>query len=104
QFALIRQLDSGKDQSTLDAIARTVTRLQGNFRELTKEFEQLGVDNDTGIRVKLRRAADDIERIINLDMSWLADGIASRLIEGLLSMRRYEAAYMLDRNFADRAA
>jgi methyl-accepting chemotaxis protein len=104
QFALIRQFTTDKDQFNLEAIARTFARLQGNFHELTVEFEQLGVDNDTGIRAKLRRAAAEVERVINLDMSWLAELTARELIESLLSMRRHEAAYMLDRNFADRKA
>ena len=44
-----------------------------------------------------------MERIIGLDMSWLAEGAAHQLISSLLSMRRFETAYILDRNFDDRA-
>jgi methyl-accepting chemotaxis protein len=104
RFGLIRQLSAGDDRSYLDAIERTLTRLRGNVDELHKEFIRIGVENDAGIRSKLRGAPEDIERVINLDMSWLAPNVAHQLIEGLLSMRRYEAAYMLDRDFNDRAA
>src|SRR5262245_29107639 len=103
QFAVILRLSEDAPQSNLPAIERTLTRLQGNFGELQKEYERLGGDSDGGIRAKLNQTAEDVERIIALDMSWLSDGTEHRLLEALLSMRRFEAAYMLDRNFDDRA-
>ena len=104
QFARIRQFSLGQDQGDLDAIDRTFTRMRGNFLELQNEFERLGTDSDSGIRAKLRDAARDVERVISLDMSWLQDSVSHQLIVSLLAMRRHEAAYMLDRDFADRAA
>jgi len=104
QFAAIRQLSGAQDQTSLEGIERTLTRLHGNFEELSKEFTRLGAESDAGIRTKLRSAAEDVERVISLDMSWLTDDTAHKLIEALLSMRRFEAAYMLDRNFNDRTA
>ena len=103
QFITIRHLSDGADQTSLDAIERTLARLQENFTELRNEYERLGADSDTGIRSKLRRAAAEVERIISLDMSWLTEATAHQLTESLLSMRRFEAAYMLDRNFDDRS-
>ena len=103
QFAIIQQLSDGGRQSNLDAIAQTLARLRENFDGLKSEYVRLGAENDAGIRSKLRTAAEDVERVIGLDMSWLQDDTAHRLIEALLSMRRYEASYMVDRNFADRA-
>ncbi len=97
QFIAIRQLSGGADQTNLDAIERTLARLQENFGELRKD-----VENDAGIRAKLREAAGDVERVIALDMSWLTDNTAHRLVASLLSMRRFEAAYMLDRSDDDR--
>ena len=97
-------MSDGGRQSNLDAIAQTLARLRENFDGLKSEYARLGAENDAGIRSKLRTAAADVERVIGLDMSWLQDDTAHRLIEALLSMRRYEASYMVDRSFADRAA
>jgi methyl-accepting chemotaxis protein len=102
QFITIRHL-AGADQTSLDATERTLARLQGNFAELRNEYERLGADGNTGIRPRLRQVAAEVERIISLDMSWLSEATAHQLIESLLSMRRFEAAYMLDRNPDDRA-
>jgi methyl-accepting chemotaxis protein len=103
QFITIRHLSDRADQAGLDAIERRLAQLQGNFAELQNEYERLGADGDTGIRPRLRQAAVEVERIISLDMSWLTEATAHQLIESLLSMRRFEAAYMLDRNADERA-
>src|SRR5262249_24467777 len=103
QFLAILRLTGDAPQSNLAAIERTLARLQGNFAELKKEYERLGGDSDAGIRSQLNKAAEDVERIISLDMSWLPNDARHRLLETLLSMRRFEAAYMLDRNFDDRS-
>ncbi len=103
-FAVIQSLGNGNDQTNLGAIERTFARMRQNFEELTKEYTRLGADNDAGIRAKVREAAADMERVIGLDMSWLPTETAHQLIETLLAMRRYEAAYALDRSFADRAS
>lgn len=103
QFNTIRHLNVEADQADLDDIARTLARLQANFFELRNEYERLGADSDTGIRAKMRRIAAEVEPIISLDMSWLTEATAHKLIESLLSMRRFEAVFMLDRNTDDRA-
>ena len=102
-FITIRHLSDDADQTSLDVTERTLARLQENFAELRNEFERLGADSDTGIRPRLRQIAVEVERIISLDMSWLTEATAHQLTESLLSMRRFEAAYMLDRNFDDRS-
>jgi methyl-accepting chemotaxis protein len=104
QFARIRQFSVGQDRGNIDAIERTFARMRGNFQELNKEYERLGIDVDSGIRAKLRDAAGDVERVISLDMSWLPESVSHQLIVSLLAMRRHEAAYMLDRGFSDRTA
>ena len=101
QFITIRHLTEAAGQSNLDAIERTLGRLQRNFSELSKEYERIGAEKETGIRAKLRDAAGAVERVIDLDMSWLSDNTANQLVVSLLSMRRFEAAYMLDRSFDD---
>jgi len=103
EFVNIQWL-SGGDQANLDVIERTLVRLRGSFAELRKEYEHLGGEDGTGIRSKLKEAAADVERMIGREQTWLTDDAAQRLLASLLSMRRAEAAYMLDRDFDDRAA
>jgi methyl-accepting chemotaxis protein len=111
QFALIRDLGGNDREANLDAIERTLARLEGNLRELQKEYQRLAGDDDAGIRFKLNQGAAAAERLIALDPSVHVDGPNQetgevgehRLIEQLLAMRRFEAAYVLDRNFDDRA-
>src|SRR6266545_18361 len=102
QFITILHLSDHVAQTNLAVIERTLMRLQGNFSELRKEYERVGAESETGIRARLRDAAGDVERVIDLDMSWLTDNTAHRLVTSLLSMRRFEAAYMVDRSFDDR--
>jgi methyl-accepting chemotaxis protein len=104
QFARIRQFSVGQDRSNIDAIERTFARMHGNFQELNKEYQRLGVDGESGIRARMRDASGEVERVISLDMSWLPENVSHQLIVSLLAMRRYEASYMLDRGFADRSA
>jgi methyl-accepting chemotaxis protein len=103
QFVAILQLSGDAPQDNLAAIERTLARLQGNVAELRNEFERLGGDGDSGIRAKLTKAALELERVISLDMSFLSEVVAHRLVESLLSMRRFEAVYMIDPNSDDRA-
>jgi methyl-accepting chemotaxis protein len=111
QFTIIRELGGNDREANLDAIERTLARLEGNLHELQKEYQRLAGDNDAGIRLRLNQAAAAAERLIALDPSLHTDGPNQeageagehRLIEQLLAMRRFEAAYVLDRNFDDRA-
>jgi methyl-accepting chemotaxis protein len=103
QFNAILQLSDSAGETNVAAIERTLARLRGNFDELRKEFEGLGAEADAGIRPRLNQAAREVERIIGLDISQLTEDAGHRLIESLSSMRRFEAAYTLDRNFDDRA-
>jgi methyl-accepting chemotaxis protein len=104
QFGAILRLGEGAGQTNVTAIERTLARLRGDFDELRKEYEGLGGETDSGVRPKLNQAAREAERIIiGLDLSQLTEDTAHRLIGGLSSMRRFEAAYMLDRSFDDRA-
>jgi methyl-accepting chemotaxis protein len=102
QFATIQRLSDGS-QSNLDAIAQTLARLRQNYDGLKNEYSRLSAEGNADIRSKLRSTAEEVERVIGLDMSWLPADTAHQLIAALLSMRRHEASYMVDRNSADRA-
>ena len=103
QFVNILWLSDGAVQENLAAIERTLARVQGNFAQLQKEYEHLGAESDSGIRPRLARAATEVEGMIYLDMWSITETTARQLVECFLSMRRLEAAYMLDRNPDDRS-
>jgi methyl-accepting chemotaxis protein len=101
QFVAILQLGENAPRADLAETERTLARLNANVDELRREYQRL--EGDGGIRRKLEQAAAEVERIIGLDMSWLTEVTAHRLIGHLLSMRRFETAFMLDRRDDDRA-
>ncbi|MCC6775781.1 MAG: HAMP domain-containing protein [Hyphomicrobiales bacterium] len=103
QFAIILQLSADFRRENLGAIERTLARLNGNFGELKKEHDRLDAENDTGVRARLRHTGASVERIFGLDLSWLNLEAERAMVETLLSMRRHEAAYIVDRSFDDRA-
>ncbi len=102
QFAVIFKLSAEFPRDNLAAIERTLVRLNGNLVELKKEYERLDADDDTGVRARLRQSGGSVERIFSLDLSWLNLEAERAMVESLLSMRRHEAAYILDRSFDDR--
>ena len=98
---------------SLDAIAASIDRrhaenivglrkdvmaLRGTFTELVREQEILGIDESTGLRGNLRSAGNAVERIINENMTWLAEAEARNLMMSLLFMRAHEAEYRLSQS------
>jgi len=98
---------------SLDAIAAAIDRrhvdnivglrkdvmvLRDTFTELVGEQNTLGVDESTGLRGNLHDAGNAVERIINENMTWLAEADAGKLMMVLLAMRTYEAEYRLNQS------
>ena len=86
-----------------DAEHKNIGSLQSRLQELKERFaalveaqEQLGFTERDGIQLRMVSAAAAVERIINEDMSWLADADQKKLLFSLLIMRRYEADYRLN--------
>ena len=92
--------------NNLDAIAAVtgegkaedIARLRGQLSDIRKNFDLLvsqqrilGFTESDGLRRKLNSSGNAIERIINENMTWLADGDAKKLMMLLLVMRHYEA-------------
>ena len=76
-----------------------------NFNELVRQQKHPRLRRD--IRVcadNLRDASNAIERIINENMTWLAEGDANKLMMALLLMRQHEAEYRLNPKRTDQAA
>ena len=62
--------------------------LRDTFTELVREQKILGFDENSGLRNNLREAGNAVERIINENMTWLAEADATKLMMALLIMRR----------------
>ena len=76
-------------------LRKDVMDLRENFNELVQAQQTLGFDETSGLRGKLLEASNAVERIINENMTWLAEAEATKLMMALLAMRHHEAQYRL---------
>ena len=82
----------------LSALHTRLTDVSAHFANLVNEHVRLGFTEENGIRQRMKTAGTAVERIINQEMSWLAEIEAKKLLTSLLVMRRYEAEYRLERH------
>jgi methyl-accepting chemotaxis protein len=93
-------------EASVDPAAREkLVPLKSQLEEIAKQFadlvhaqEILGFSNAEGTRNRMNKAASAVERIIHEGMSWLSKDDAQKLLVSLLTMRRYESEYRLDRS------
>jgi len=98
----IEQSLTEKERKDVMGLRDRLFSVAKSFGNLVKEQEALGFTDDEGIRRRLRDAAQNVERFVNIDMAkedtaWLRDTDAQKLLISLLTMRRYEADYRLVR-------
>ncbi len=86
----------------LDGMRQDVMALRGTFSDLVREQKTLGFEDSSGLRGNLRVAGNAVERIINENMSWLAEADAAKLMMTLLTMRHHEADYRVNQNEVSR--
>jgi methyl-accepting chemotaxis protein len=79
-------------------LRKDVMSLHDTFTELVKQQRTLGFNETSGLRNNLREAGNAVERIINENMTWLAEADAGKLMMSLLTMRAYEAEYRLNQS------
>jgi methyl-accepting chemotaxis protein len=79
----------------IDSLRKDVMALRDTFTELVRGQKILGYDENSGLRNNLRQAGNAVERIINENMTWVAEADASKLMTTLLLMREFEAEYRL---------
>ena len=82
--------------ASIDELRGNLKGLEINFDRLVREQRVLGYDDASGLRGKLSSAGNAVERIINENTTWLAEGDARKLLIALLTMRHYEAEYRLN--------
>jgi len=80
---------------SINGLRADMLSLRDNYYVMLREQELLGFDENSGLRGKLREADYAVERIINENMSWVAQTDANRLMMLLLIMRHHEAEYRL---------
>ena len=91
----IADTQDNRNVETTTVLRKEMMDLRSRFTDLMQEQETLGVDDASGLRRKLGVANTAIERIINENMTWLAEAEARRLLMTLLNMRHQEAEYRL---------
>jgi methyl-accepting chemotaxis protein len=79
-------------------LRKDVMSLRDTFTELVKQQKVLGFNETSGLRNNLREAGNAVERIINENMTWLAEADAGKLMMSLLTMRAYESEYRLNQS------
>jgi methyl-accepting chemotaxis protein len=84
-----------QDQNVMQ-LRREALAIGENFSNLVEAQRALGYNEDTGLRGRLRNASSAVERIINENMTWLADADAKKLMMTLLIMRHHEVTYRLN--------
>jgi methyl-accepting chemotaxis protein len=86
----------------IEGLRKDLMSLRGNFNELMQEQKTLGFDDSSGLRKNLQVAGNAVERIINENMSGLAEADATKLMVALLSMRHFEADYRVNQSEVSR--
>jgi methyl-accepting chemotaxis protein len=76
-------------------LRKDVQEVQENFSKLVQVQKTLGYDDRTGLRGRLHQTGNGVERIINENMSWIAEHDAHQLMLALMVMRQQEAEYRL---------
>ena len=88
-------VDSDRRKSIV-ALRHRVETLKTNFDNLVAVQRTLGFGESDGLRGQLNTAGNKVERIINENLSWLAENDANKLMMSLMAMRQEEAEYRLN--------
>jgi methyl-accepting chemotaxis protein len=95
------RIEASLQSSQQDAITPlriTIRDLKASFDSLVNAKRALGFDETQGTTAELIAASAAIEHIISNELSWVADHDSAKLLESLLTMRRYEIEYRLTRS------
>jgi methyl-accepting chemotaxis protein len=87
----------GSQQDAITPLRITIRDLKASFESLVNAERALGFNETQGTTADLIAASAAIERIISNELSWVGDHDSAKLLESLLTMRRYEVEYRLSR-------
>jgi len=79
----------------IESLRKDIAGLRTTFGDLVRDQKILGYDETTGLRKDLLVAGNAVERIINENMTWVAEADAQKLMMMLMLMREFEAEYRL---------
>jgi methyl-accepting chemotaxis protein len=85
----------GQRADDINGLLTQLADIKKNFDQLVKEQRILGFGDFEGLRRLMIESGSSVERVINEQMPWLAEGDARKLMMLLLSMRHFEAEYRL---------
>ncbi|MGN6572656.1 MAG: methyl-accepting chemotaxis protein [Pseudolabrys sp.] len=91
-----------KFSGNVDGLRADLDGLQKNFDTLVLMQRELGYTDNDGLRGRLTTAGNGVERVINENTTWLAEGDAGKLKTALLAMRFYETEFRLTQFEYDR--
>ena len=84
-------------QDAITPLRITIRDLKASFESLVNAERALGFDETQGTTADLIAASAAIEHIVNNELTWVGDHDSAKLLESLLTMRRYEVEYRLSR-------
>ena len=84
-------------QDAITPLRITIRDLKASFESLVNAERALGFDETQGTTADLIAASAAIEHIVNNELTWVGDHDLAKLLESLLTMRRYEVEYRLSR-------
>jgi methyl-accepting chemotaxis protein len=84
-------------QDAITPLRITIRDLKASFESLVNAERALGFDETQGTTADLITASAAIEHIVNNELTWVGDHDSAKLLESLLTMRRYEVEYRLSR-------
>jgi methyl-accepting chemotaxis protein len=96
-LATIAKSFGASEQANIARLRIQLQAVVASFDKMVEEQKLLGFTDSEGVRRRMKEAAAAVERIINEEMSWLAEGDARKLLMSLLIMRRYEAEFRVGR-------
>jgi methyl-accepting chemotaxis protein len=94
----IQSMLPASQQNTILPLRTTVRDLKNSFASLVQEQHSLGFTDKQGITADLIAASAAIEKIIQDDLTWVAEVDRAKLLTSLLTLRRYEIEYRLTRD------
>jgi methyl-accepting chemotaxis protein len=100
---------SASEQDEISSLPVRVKVLMASFTQLISQQEKLGYTESDGVRRRMQEAGKAVERLLHEDMSWLRESDVQKLLLSLMTMRRFEVEFRLNRNpqvrnaFADEA-